>query len=205
MKKITPYKTYRNALASLDNGGRFFDFWSKADDGDITSAELRKAAGVFSGMQKTIIYLEMSLISLDREAKEKVLAHLSGDLQESYSKYKPTCFLPAEASQSAVIAQSAVIKGIPKLLDSKTEFTGFIMIPIMTGKTTTFTMIPIMDQYDIYELRDEESEEDFFIAHNRGGRKLPEQAIHCGGVIKELKGRKGEESGKFLETLYYSL
>ena len=205
MRKITPYKSYRYALASLDNGGRFYNLRSKANDGDITSAELGKAAGVFSDRQKMILYLEMSLLDLEAEMRAKVYSHLSDDLKAMLSRLQPAIYSPAEANQKAEVSQSAIITGIPRLIDSKTRFTGFIMVPISTGDTTTFTMIPIFDQYDVYELTDADTEEDFFIAHNRSSRKLPEQLIRCGGVIKELKGEKDQEPGKFLEMLYYAV
>ncbi|MEL7148596.1 MAG: hypothetical protein AAFO69_19635 [Bacteroidota bacterium] len=205
MKKINPYKSYRYALASLDNGGRFYNLRSKANDGDITSAELRKAAGVFSGRQNLMVYLEMSLMDLTEKDHEQVISHLSDQLKSDYREYKPERFTPSEAKQHTVVSQSAIITGIPKLIDSKMEFSGFVMIPIMVGKTTTFSIIPIIDQYDVYELRDEHTAEEFFIAHNRSSRKLPEQSIRCGGVIKELKDQKGHSEKSFLEILFYSI
>lgn len=206
MKKIIPYKSYKYALASLDNGGRFYNLSSKAKDGDISTAELAKAAGVLSGKQKMILYLEMSLIDLENETRNKVLSHLSEGLKTEYSKYKPKRLTPIEAKQQVVLSNAAIITGIPKLIDSKTEFTGFIMIPIITDKSTSFTMIPIIDQYDVYELRDEKTEEEFFIAHNRSSRKLSERRTRCGGIIKELKSREMEDSDSnaFLEMVYYS-
>lgn len=206
MKKITPYKSYKYALASLDNGGRFYNLASKAKDGDISSAELAKAAGVFSGKQSMILYLEMSLLNLEEEKRNKVLSHLSQGLKSEYAKFKPAQFTPSEARKKAKKSEATIITGIPTLVDSKTEFNGFIMIPIMTGKTTTFTMIPIIDQYDVYKLKDHESDNNFFIAHNRSSRKLPEQLTTCGGIIKELKTKSEEESatGVFLEMLYYN-
>ena len=206
MKKITPYKSYRYALASLDNGGRFYNFLSRANDGDISSAELAKAAGILSGRQAMILYLEMSLMDLEEDMKKRVLSHLSKDLKTSYSKHKPASYSPAEAKKKAVVSKTSIITGIPKLVDSKTKFNGFIMVPIITDKTTTFSMIPVYDQYDIYEVRDEESNADFFIAHNRSTRKLPERLTRCGGVIKELNTEENKESDKelFLEVFYYS-
>ncbi len=206
MKKIVPYKSYKYAVASLDNGGRFYNLRSKAKDGDISSAELAKAAGVFTGRQTMMLYLEMSLMDLDEWKKGQVLSHLSKSLKSDYAKFKPERFSPQQANEGAIVGQSAIITGIPKHVDSKTEFKGFIMIPISTGKTTTFTMVPLIDQYDIYELRDERTDQEFFIAHHRSKRKLSEEVTRCGGVIKELKSKKSEKSNsdKFLEMVYYA-
>ncbi len=205
MKKITPYKTTKGAIAALDNGGRFYNLASRANDGEITQAELAKAAGVVSDTQKIITYLELSLNQLDEQARQQVLSHLSRDLKTKYEKYLPQRFLASDAVTHSEVAAPAIIKGIPKLVDSKSEFTGFIMIPISTGNVTTFVMVPIFDQYDVYELRDQQSDEAFFVAHGRGRHKLPEQLVLCGGVVKELKADKKEKvaSKKYLEMTHY--
>lgn len=205
MKKITPYKTTKGAIAALDNGGRFYNLASRANDGEITHAELAKAAGVVSDTQKIITYLELSLSQLDEQARQRVLSHLSRDLKAKYDKYLSQRFLASEAVKNAQVATSTIINGIPKLVDSKTQFSGFIMIPISTGNVTTFMMIPIMDQYDVYELRDQETDEAFFVAHARGRNKLPEQLVSCGGLVKELKADKKEKdaSQKYLEVSHY--
>lgn len=205
MKKITPYKTTKGAIAALDNGGRFYNLASRANDGEITQAELAKAAGVLSDNQRIITYLEMSLDQLDGHAKQHVLSHLSRDLKTKYNTYLPQRHLASEATTQAKVAIAAIIKGIPKLVDSRTEFSGFIMIPITTNNVTTFMMIPIMDQYDVYELRDQHSDQTFFVAHARGRHKLPDQLVQCGGVVKELKADKKEKdaSKKYLEITHY--
>lgn len=207
MKKITPYKTTSNALASLDNGGRFYNFASKADDGEISSAELAKAAGVFSDKQQMMLYLEMSISELDQDSQKRVLSSLSVDLKATHKKYAPQHLIPSKAKTEGKLTSCAIITGIPNLVDSKTDFNGFIMIPIASGKVTTFVMIPLIDQYDVYELRDHETAQDFLIAHNRGSNKLPESMVRCGGVLKELKNGKdkGADATIFLETIYYSL
>ena len=50
-------------------------------------------------------------------------------------------------------------------IDSKSDFKGFIMIPISTGSVMTFSMVPIIDQYDVYEIRETEIDQSFLIAH----------------------------------------
>ena len=207
MKKITPYQSTQNALASLDNGGRFYNIATKANDGHVTTPELAKAAGVFSDKQSMMLFLEMSLHELEDNAKRSVLSTLSEDLRAMYVEYAPQLLLPSQAKERGKLAASAIITGVPKQVDSRTEFTGFIMVPITTGNVTTFTMIPIIDQYDIYEIRDNATSKEFVIAHAKSKNKLPEQAIRAGGVFKELKADKDEKesSNIFLETIYYSI
>ena len=80
------------------------------------------------------------------------------------------------------------------------------MIPVTTGQSTTFAMIPIVDQYDIYEVRDEETDEEFLIAQVRGAKRLPEVMTTFGGTLKELQGKNGQKPKHrlFLETLYFT-
>ena len=75
----------------------------------------------------------------------------------------------------------------------------------MAGSVMTFMMVPIIDQYDVYELKDEASSGSFLIAHAKGATKLPQARIKVAGVLKELKAKKDEEnaSKKFLEAVYY--
>ncbi|MFT6269782.1 MAG: hypothetical protein ACJAVV_002609 [Alphaproteobacteria bacterium] len=47
---------------------------------------------------------------------------------------------------------NTIITGIPKFKDSKTDFCGFVMVPIVSSNITTFMKIPIMDEYDVYEI-----------------------------------------------------
>ena len=79
------------------------------------------------------------------------------------------------------------------------------MFPIMSGSVTTFMMIPLIDQYDVYELRDEESSETFLIAHLKGSEKLPSKKMILGGVFKELNISEAEDGikAKFLKTVYH--
>lgn len=207
MKKITPYKTTRNALASLDNGGRFYNLITKADDGKISTAELSKAAGVFSGKQQMVLFLEMSLSTLPAESRKQILSSVSEDIKEAIYKYPTQHLLPSEAERKGILSRNAIVTGIPRRIDSTEKFTGFIMIPVMAGKVTTFMMIPIIEQYDIYELRDEKSSKEFLIAHSKSTNKLPEIRIKCAGVLKELKSEEKESSkvSIFLETIYYSI
>ncbi|NQV34373.1 MAG: hypothetical protein HQ515_16890 [Phycisphaeraceae bacterium] len=209
MKHIVPYKTARNALAALDNGGRFYNLITQANDGHVTRAELARVAGVFNDRQKMVLYLEMSISELDQQAVKDIRSSLSPNLKLAYKRYCPQQLLPSEAQLQGRISSNAIITGVPKFVKSNSDFTGFIMIPISTGKTTTFMMVPIIDVYDVYEIRDNKTAREFLIAHARGSAKLPAKPVRCGGIIKELKPDKKPKTKtkpkKFLETLYYAL
>ncbi|MDY8135183.1 hypothetical protein [Aquimarina sp. 2201CG5-10] len=205
MKKIIPYKSSNEAISSLDNGGRFYNILTKAEDGIISGAELGKVGGIFNNKQKMMLFLELSISDLDQQSKDVIISKLDNDLEEVYEKYKPQYLLPSEAQSQGIISSNAIITGVPKLTESKSDFNGFLMVPVVTNNVTTFIMIPLIDKYDVYEVRDEASADTFFIAHTKGSKKLPEKKIKVAGVLKELKANKEEKkaSKKFLETLYY--
>ncbi len=122
MKKLIPYQNINTALKTLDNGGRFYNILTKAEDGIISQAELGKVGGLFSSKQQSILFLEMSISALSKKEKARVLSQLDDGLQNQYQKYKAQYLLPSEAKEKSIISSNAIITGIPKLMDSKTDF-----------------------------------------------------------------------------------
>lgn len=206
MKKVTPYTSSNEAVTALDNGGRFYNIFTKAGDGIITQAEIAKTGGLINNKQGAVLFLELATSQLDENAKQRVLAKMEDNMLASYKNYKPQKLLASQVKTEGILASGAIVTGIPKLTKSKTNFNGFIMIPIATGSITTFTMVPLIEQYDVYELRDEASSETFIIAHAKREAKLPEEKIRVAGIIKELKTSKAKnaEAQLFLEVLYYA-
>lgn len=205
MKQIEPYKNIDDAISNLDNGGRFYNILTKADDGIISKSELGKVGGIFNDKQQMILFFELSISKLNEVKRNVVISKLEEDLQKIYLKYKPIELLPSEVHSKGVLASNVIITGIPRLTESKSDFIGFIMIPITVGNITTFSMIPLIDMYDVYELRDEKSDTNFLIAHSKETKKLPEKRIKVAGVLKELRSDKNEKkaSKKFLEAVYH--
>lgn len=205
MRKIVPYKTQRNALAALDNGGRFYNIFTEADDGEISTVELARVAGAFTDKQKMFLYLDMALARLDQDAAKGVINSLSNELKRAYGQFKPAHYIPSEAKARGIASKSAIVTGIPHYVKSNADFAGFIMIPVSTGKTTTFMMVPMIDHYDVYEVRDEDSSEDFLVAHTRGTTKLARETTAFGGILKTLQKDKKENARQrlFLEAMYY--
>ncbi len=205
MKKITPAKNINEALEILDNGGRFYNFKAKANDGRIDQSELGKVAGIFSDHQEMILFLEMLMINLPLEDKNKIISMLDKTLQKKYDRLHAKNLSLSDTNKSGIFSNSIITKGIPHLVDSKSEFTGFIMIPIIAGNITTFSMIPLIEEYDVYQLKDSTTNETLLIAHTKLFDKLPDEEIIVAGVLKELKPSKDGKtgSGKFLEVVYY--
>jgi hypothetical protein len=207
MKQIIPYQNINEAMIQLDNGGRFYNLFTKAEDGEINTAELTKVAGLFNEQQQLVLFLELSMAKLSKEDQIEIISKLDDKLRKAFLKHKAQELMPSEADASGVLAGNAIITGVPKIKDSKSEFKGIILIPISTGKVTTFIPVPIIDRYDIYEIRDDYSSETFLIAHYRGKELLPSEKLKVAGVLKSLEvkidGVKGHQ--KFLEINYYQL
>lgn len=206
MKKTETYKSVTEALEALDNGGRFYNLFTSGDDEVISLAEVGKVAGIIVDHQKSILFLDLSISDLGQKEADVVLGKMDSFLQSAWQKYKSGKFTPSEAGAGAGINSNAIITGIPRLTDSKSVLSGFVLISILVNKVPVMMPVPITDEYDIYEIRDEAGSDAFLIAHSRSDEKLPEKAIKAAGLIKELFTEEGETdpSKKFLEVLYYS-
>ena len=204
MKFISPYLSAEEASASLDNGGRFYNFLTTAEDGIISSAEVDKVAGLYSDRQKIVLYLAMCLSALKSSAKNQIENSLSEDLRFSYEEYFPQYLKPSEAINKGRLASNAIITGVPIHVNSKEDFNGFVIVPVMAGTVMTMILIPIIDKYDVYHLKDEITSETFLIAHARSKEKLPAKRLSAGGILKEMKLKKDENAPaeKYLEVLY---
>ena len=203
MEKIIPFLNKQEALKSLDNGGRFYNFLSSAQDGKITTAEMAKAAGVFSNEQKMWLFFEMATKNLNREDKALIIEQFSDKLKESYNEENPKWL--KENSIDGNTAKSVIVFGVPAKVEEKSDLQSFIMVPIITAGTMTFTLIPIFDNYEVYEIDLGSQGDKFLLAHNKTSQPLPAQEIYCGGVLKEMKKGKGEEAvtEQFLEIMYF--
>ncbi|MEJ5995431.1 hypothetical protein WG904_13470 [Pedobacter sp. Du54] len=207
MKQIIPYQDINEALATLDNGGRFYNLFAKAENGQITAAELTKVAGMFNERQKLVLFLELSMSQLPKPDQVDIISKLEDKLRRDFLKYKAQELMASEAKQRGVLGSNAIITGVPVVKNSKSEFNGLVLVPISAGKVISFIPVPIVDQYDIYEIRDDHSSETFLVAHYHSKEKLPAKKIKVAGVLKKLEvkvdGVKGFQ--KFLEINYYQV
>ncbi|MFT3822927.1 MAG: hypothetical protein QM731_03365 [Chitinophagaceae bacterium] len=199
MEKIKPFKDPAEAISSLDNGGRFYNIFTHPNDEKISESEVGKVAGVFFEKQKSILFMDLAIAHLAESAKEMIRQKFDNDLQASYNKFKAQELQPAETESKGIVASNVIISGIPRLTNSKSRISGVILVPV----ASTFTMIPITEYYDVYEISDNDSDATFVITTLKGKEKLPEKKIKVGGVLKELKKIEKGASGKFLEVSYF--
>lgn len=207
MRQIVPYRTLQGALNALDNGGRFYNVFTKARDEVITDSELYKAAGILSGKARAFLFFELSLSDLSEIDREQVIQCLSPELRSTYLRQRPKHTEIGVFEQEAQETDAVIVAGFPVFLEDKTQFSGFIIIPICTGKVTTFTMIPIFDKFDVYEVyADSDLQGDkTIIATVRGSNRLATGMTTFGGIVKKLKFKdKSRRTHSFyVETLFY--
>ena len=209
MKQIVSYRTLQGALNALDNGGRFYNVFTKAKDEVITDSELYKAAGVFSGKAQAFLFFELALSDLPEIDREQVIQCLSPALRSTYLRQRPKRTEIEVFERQVQEPDAVIVAGFPVFLEDKTQFSGFIMIPIFTGKTMMFTMIPIFDKFDIYEVySDSDLQGDkTIIATVRGSKRLATEMTTFGGIVKKLKfkDKSKRKHSLYVETLFYKI
>ena len=209
MKQIVPYKTLQGALNALDNGGRFYNVFTKAGDEKITDSELCRAAGVFSRKAHAFLFFELALSNLSEADKDQVIRRMSPGLRSAYLRLRPKHKEIQVFEMTSRETEPVIVAGFPVFLEDKTQFSGFIMIPICTGKITTFTMIPIFDKFDVYEVyaNSDLKGGKTIIATVRGSKRLASTMTTFGGIVKKLqfKDKSKKQHSLYVETLFYKI
>ncbi len=204
MEKIQPYQNASEAMSALDNGGRIYNLFTEMGDEQISLGEIAKVAGVFWNAQKAVLHLQMSILALPHDQHNAILNSLDQDAQGYYQKYQALELSPLVAKTEGVLASNLLVRGTPRHVESKEEV-GYVMMMILVGKVPVAIPTSITDHYDVYHVQDENSSEDFLIAHSKSKAKLPEEPLLLGGVLKELKLDKyeTEASSRYFEVIYY--
>ena len=109
MKEVIPYADCDRALKELDNGGRFYNLFTKAEDEQVSAAELAKVAGVFGDRQKMFLFLEMAVHDLAVSDQQEVYGSLSTSLRDQHAEHIPQVLLPSEAEERGVAAKTAMV------------------------------------------------------------------------------------------------
>ncbi len=204
MRRIEPYRTVAGARRALDNGGRFFNLFTKAGDDVLSRAELARAAGVLGSDQAAFLYFALATSGLSDDEQATLLTHFDDDLRRRHRRHAPTTLEPGSFETSARAAKPFVVEGSTRSVDSRSDFTGFMMVPTMTGKVTTFTMVPIFDAFDLYAVQAQPRRDGtsclVTVPH---GTDMPTHA-RLGGLAKEILASpdKGSATRLVLETRY---
>jgi hypothetical protein len=203
MRQIKPYQTAWGAKRALDNGGRFYNLWTQADDNVVDAGELAKAAGVHSSDVKAFLHFEMALMDLPEQQQAEVRSLLSPGLKKRLRKWQPRVLNPSRVESEGAAGVPAIVTGYPSFVEDRTQLQAFIVLI-----TPVITLIPIVDMFDVYEVYDtpERMEPRTVIATVRGSERLDSVYSRFGGVLKELQfeDKTGKDHGLYLEATYYT-
>jgi hypothetical protein len=201
---LKPYQSLHGLRTAIDNGGRFYNFFSKAEDQFVNPGELAKAAGVFTAGMKAFLFLEMAQQELSAADRQSVADLLDSDLRKRYLRYRPKTMLPSDVEKNGKGGESLIVTGYARFVEDRRRITGLIVVP--AGKV--MVMIPITDKFNIYEVFNDRSmrEPHSLVASVRRYRIDHDGPIRFGGVLRKLTFKdKTNKSHKFyLETTFYT-
>lgn len=205
MKQIIPYTSFQEAIEAFDNGGKFFNLFSHARDGVVSPAELGQVAGIANNKQAMILYLVMSISRLDNRSRERVLARLDTQLFDMYEKYRPVHMSLDQVLDRGKPGISTTMVGTLKKVSTSTDLGGTIMVPVVVGSDTSYTMVPLENSYEVYEMSSEYTERVVMVAHHKEKAGLPERKLRVGGMLTSLNQTTGSNqlATVFLEAQYF--
>lgn len=207
MQELKPFTTLGPLKKSLDNGGRFYNFYAKADDEVVTRGELAKAAGVFTAGIKAFLYLQMTSQDLDEKDREAVQAMLDIKLRREFAKKKPPFVQPSLVDSAHKAGESIILTGFAREIDQQSKFEGFIIVPIMVGKVFVPVMIPVSNIYRVIEVHDDEKRSGASAVICTPLKKPIDLSgrIQVGGLLKQLrnKAKKPPSHPVFLESIFW--
>ena len=203
MRQLSPYRTLQGAKRALDNGGRFYNLFTRAGDNVVEGVELARAAGVYSSDAMAFLHFEMALMDLPPEEQAEVRSLLARDLKEQFQARRPRVLQPSRVESEGVAGVAAVVTGYPSFVEDRARLQG-----VMVMSAPHIMMIPITDQLDLYEVYDapEQTAPRALVAAPRGGTKLSGSHTRLGGVFKELHfaDKTQRYTGLYLEAFYYT-
>jgi hypothetical protein len=192
-----------SAKAALDNGGRFYNLLTTADDNRISKAELNKAAGVFRSEQRAFLFLHMALAEMTDSQQAEVLSLLDPPLAKRYKSHGPRRLKPSEMASEAKAGQLVVVEGYPRYYTRQTQRA---VVPIMVG--TVMVPVPVQVHYDGYQLfaTPDAKGTAASLVVKRPRARLAESFARFGGAIRPytFEDSSGKHSGVFLEPLYFT-
>ena len=152
---------------------------------------------------KAFIHFEMALMDLPPAERELVVAALEPDLMARYAAKKPAVLAPSAVESDGQTGLPAIVTGFPVFVEDRTQFSMFIILV-----TPTVMVIPIFDQFDVYEVFDtpECRAPRTVIATARGSKRFDAQMTRFGGTLQDLyfEDATRKDHGYYLDVAYYT-
>ena len=208
VQEIKPFESVASLAKQIDNGGRIYNIFTKADDNVVTGAELTRAAGVIGSEGLGFLYLEMAVAGFEDADRKQIIEMLEPGLRRRFEAHGPKTLAPSEMDECGKAGKAAMVTGYVRFLEDRSQFSSFIMIPITVNNVTTFTMIPIFDQFNVYEIFETPEFEQpcGIVTSPKTSTFKNESRIRAAGYLRELKEEKGQpkQHEVYLETYYYA-
>ena len=184
MKEVIPFTSREELSAAIDNGGRFYNLFSAADDQVVSKAELAKAAGVIAAGQVALLFLDLASNDLSETDRKEIISMLEPGLRDRFHDVVRNRISPSNVESEGEAGDCVIVEGFTKRLNDKSQFTGYILLP----NATAFTIIPILDMFDVYECFDEtESISASAVVAAKAGSDFPDGTrIRFGGYVRSL-------------------
>ena len=133
MKQIHPFSSFQEAISKFDNGAHFYNLFSHAKDGIVSTEELELVAETNNDTQKLILFLVLSISNMDNHSREKILSRLDAELFELYEKYHPVHITILQMLEKGKPGISVTIVGTPKKIAEPEENVEELLVPVLVG------------------------------------------------------------------------
>lgn len=204
METITPFKNLDAALTELDNGGRFYNLFTNAEDGIITQAEIEKKAQIFLDPKKSILFFELAISKLAHSDKTNIRAMLDPALQDHYEKNGPQ-HITSNQINKQLVGSNVILTGVPSKIEISDNFEGYISVPILVGEITTFTKSAMSEYYSLFTLNNSSNNTSCIIGIPVQSKvPFPKNEITIGGVVKSFYTHADTDDDQkyFIEVSY---
>ena len=212
MQEVEAYRSKNELTSVIDNGGRFYNVFSRANDQVVTKGELAKAAGMWASDLNAFLFLDLATFDLDEMEKLAVEDTLEPDLRNRYRQASTRVIAASDIDGEGQAGDAIIVEGSVQKCHEKTKFSGYIYVPITVGDVTTFTVTPIFDHFSVYRLFDGDSRKvdaelpGAVVAVPLKAEFSAGDRIRFAGYLRELEfdDEESRTNNLYLEAIYFS-
>jgi hypothetical protein len=122
MRPVVPYANLDALLHALDDGGFFFDPFSRKDDGEISTGELKKATG--RNERYAIQWLALMTSTFTDDDRKRLRGVLSERLDRALARFDAQSSQPRRV-ETGVVGEFLLVEGVLKDATSSVKSTPF--------------------------------------------------------------------------------
>lgn len=200
MRLVTPYETAAALIRDLDNGGRWFNFFTAKSDGVVFASELKKAAGAWT-LATASLYLDLAAVALGAADRAELERALDPVLK---ARLLPPVWLPPEGLAAASRqGWSVVTSGRLRFVET-TSVTTYTTTTTSDGEgNSTVSVTPQTTEYSLYQLVDPDGDGAALLALPADPR-LGDGRIRLAGPLQRLVVDDHGREEIYLELKFYT-